>query len=145
MPDEKADDKQQILSHIHSIFQAFLDQDRENIRNAHTADWTGFLGPSTQIERGIEAYMANVEKSLNAFKGFGYELLDSEIQIYDSVAVVYYVARYDYRAEDDQTHSIPLRSVDIYRREKDGWIQAGSHITIIPEGGDWGEGDTKEG
>ena len=138
------DDRRQILDHINGIFQAFLRQDREALRKTHSEDWTGFLGPSTAIERGIDAYMANAEKSLQNFKGTGYELLDSEIQVYGDVAIVYYVARYDYVGENDETNSFPLRSIDIYRREADGWIQAGSHITTIPSGGAWGEGDTEE-
>lgn len=135
-----ADDRRQITDHIHAIFQAFLKQDREALRKSHTDDWVGFLGPSVGIERGIEAYMANAEKSLENFKGTGYELLDTEIQIHGDIAIVYYVARYDYD-DSGESHSIPLRSVDIYRRESGRWNQAGSHITVIPSGGAWGEGD----
>jgi len=54
------------------------------------------------------------------------------------VAVVYYVARYDYCDANGHEGSLPLRSVDIYRREDGHWIQAGSHITPIPHGA-WGE------
>ncbi len=35
-------DREQILQHIHSIFQAYLRQDRDAIRKTHTPDWTGF-------------------------------------------------------------------------------------------------------
>lgn len=145
MTDPHTEDRKQILDHIHSIFQAFLRQDRESLRKTHADDWTGFLGPSTGIERGLEAYMANAEKSLQNFKGTAYELLDTEMQFYGDLALVYYVARYDYEDADGQTHSIPLRSVDIYRRDSDGWIQAGSHITVIPSSGAWGEGDSQDG
>jgi ketosteroid isomerase-like protein len=140
MTDTQAADREQIIGHIHAIFQAFLRQDREAIKKAHTEDWVGFLGPSVGIERGIDAYMANVDNSLDNFKGTGYELLDTEVQIYGNLALVYYVARYDYEGEDGATHSLPLRSVDIYRRESGDWIQAGSHITVIPTDGTWGEG-----
>jgi ketosteroid isomerase-like protein len=141
MTEIQNENHQQILDHIHSIFMAFLRQDREAIRKMHTDDWTGFMGPSTGIERGIDAYMTNVEKSLQNFKGTGYEILDTEIQVYGEIDIVYYVARYDYEDEGGQDHSIPLRSVDIYRGGSDNWIQAGSHITVIPSGGEWGEGD----
>lgn len=132
-------DREEILGHIHGIFQAYLRQDREAIRRSHTADWTGFQGPSTQIERGIDAYMINADKSLNSLQGTGYELLDTEVQIYGDMAIVYYVARYDYRDADGNEGSIPLRSIDIYRRERDGWNQSGSHITVIPSDASWGE------
>jgi len=133
-------DRDQIISHIHSIFQAYLDRDEEAIRRLHTVDWTGFQGPSTSIERGIEPYMRNARKSLESFHGTAYELLDTEVQIYGDLALVYYVATYDYRNPDGSAGTIPLRSVDIYRREKNGWNQAGSHITVIPSAGSWGEG-----
>lgn len=136
-------DKKEILEHIHSIFQAFLNQDRQILRETHAENWIGFLGPSTSIERGIEAYMANAEKSLQNFKGTGYEIIENEIQIYGDMALVYYVARYDYEDLGGHAHSLPLRSIDIYRRENDSWIQAGSHISVIPTGGGWGEGDKK--
>ncbi len=132
-------DREAILAHIHSIFQAYLRKDRATIRHTHTADWTGFQGPSVKIERGIEDYMINAERSLQAFDGTGYEILDTEIQLYGDVAVVYYVARYDYRTAAGETGSLPLRSVDVYRRKGGEWNQAGSHITPIPSAGNWGE------
>ena len=144
MASPATDDREKILAHIHSIFQAFLRQDRRALRETHANDWIGFLGPSIGIERGIEAYMANAEKSLQNFKGTAYELLDHEIQIHDGLAIVYYVARYDYEDGDGSMHSIPLRSIDIYRRDGDDWIQAGSHITVIPSSGAWGEGESQK-
>jgi ketosteroid isomerase-like protein len=139
MSPEMKHDREEILAHICSIFQAYVDRDLKTIQRTHTADWTGFQGPSTKIERGLEDYMKNAEKSLSAFRGTGFELLDTEVQLYGDVAVVYYVARYDYCDAEGQDHALPLRSVDIYRREKGHWIQAGSHITPIPQGA-WGEG-----
>jgi ketosteroid isomerase-like protein len=133
-------DREAILNHIRTIFDAFIRRDRDAIRKAHTDDWTGFQGPSTQIERGIDAYMKNVEKSLDAFEGTGWELLDTEVQVYGDIAVVYYIARYDYRDPGGQAHSLPLRSIDIYRRENGQWNQAGSHITPVPTTDtSWGE------
>ncbi len=138
------EDREQILQHIHSIFQAYLRQDRDAIRKTHTPDWTGFQGPSVKIERGIDAYMVNAEKSLQNLRGIGYELLDTEVQIYGDMALVYYIARYDYRDREGHEGSIPLRSIDVYRREHGEWNQCGSHITPIPAGGDWGDGKTEE-
>ncbi len=130
-------DSEQIIGHIRSIFEAFLRQDRDAIRRLHTSDWTGFQGPSVKIERGIDAYMVNAESSLQNLHGVGYELIDTEVQIHGDIAIVYYVARYDYRDREGHEGSAPLRSVDIYRRENGVWNQAGSHITVIPEGGVW--------
>jgi ketosteroid isomerase-like protein len=132
-------DRAEILGHIRSIFQAYLDQDREAIRRTHSPDWTGFQNPSQVIERGIEAYMKNAELSLRTLRGTGYQLLDTEVQIHGDAAVVYYVARYDYVTADGASGSVPLRSVDIYRREPEGWIQCGSHIGVIPATESWKE------
>lgn len=140
MKDRVQDDRGIILEHIHSIFEAFLRKDREAIRRTHAHDWVGFLGPSTEIERGIGDYMKGAERSLESFHGTGYELLDTEVQIHGDTGIVYYTARYDYKDDEGNENSLRLRSVDVYRRAEGGWIQVGSHITPIPEGGSWGEG-----
>ena len=132
MADRTAQDRKEILEHIHSIFSSFINRDRDTIKKAHTEDWNGFMVSSTSIERGIDAYMANVDTSFENFKGVAYEILDSEIQIYGDISIVYYIASYKYESKSGETHNLPLRSVDFYRREPNGWIQCGSHITIIP-------------
>jgi ketosteroid isomerase-like protein len=131
-------DRQEILNHIRSIFEAYVRQDRATIRATHSEDWTGFQGPSTRIERGIADYMVNAEHSLRNLQGVGYEILDTEVQLNGDLGIVYYVARFDYRDRDGNAASLPLRSLDVYRREKSGWIQCGSHITPVPHGGVWG-------
>jgi len=131
---------QVLIEHVHQIFQAFIARDRDRIRALHTDDWIGFLGPSTNIERGIEDYMRNADLSLASFRGVGYELLESEVQVFGDLAIVYYIARYDYESEDGSKGSIPLRSVDIFRRADGEWCQSASHISVIPSGGKWGEG-----
>lgn len=135
------EDRDRIIRHIRGIFEAYLEQDRETIRRTHAPDWVGFLGPSTRIERGIEDYMQAAERSLQNFRGTGYELTDTEVQVVGEIGIVYYTARYDYEDRDGNHHSLPLRSVDIYRKQEGDWIQTGSHITPIPSGGTWGEGD----
>ena len=135
-------DERQILNHIDAIFRAYIEQDRDSIARLHTSDWIGFQGPSRGIERGIGAYMENAERSLAAFRGTGYEMLDREVQIFGELALVWYVARYDYRSvADGSPGSITLRSVDVYRKTDGVWNQSGSHITVVPTGGKWGEQD----
>ncbi len=137
MTNNREQDKAAILDHIRSIFKGFIAKDREAIKNAHSNDWTGFMGPSQRIERGIDEYMSHVDLSLDLYNGVDYELIDSEIQFYGEIAVVYYVAKYIYEDSQKARQTIPLRSVDIYRKEPDGWIQAGSHITPIPSHEGW--------
>ncbi|HEU4521349.1 MAG TPA: nuclear transport factor 2 family protein [Thermoanaerobaculia bacterium] len=131
-------DRAAILEHIHGIFRAYLARDRAAIERMHTKDWVGFQGPSQQIERGIADYMRNADRSLQSLQGTGYELLDVEVQLYGDMALVYYVARYDYRSiADGKEGSLRLRSIDVYRREGDGWNQCGSHIAVIPAEQKW--------
>ena len=138
---EDAAAREAVINHIHSIFRAYLRKDRVTLRNTHTKDWTGFQGPSTKIERGIDDYMINAEKSLQNLDGTAYEIIDTEVQFYGEIAIVYYVATYSFRTKDGEPGVMPLRSLDIYRKQSGGWIQCGSHITPIPGGGMWGEGD----
>ncbi len=146
MTTKSTSDREQILAHIDDIFQAYIRRDRDAIQRLHTDDWIGFQGPSTTIERGIDAHMKNADASLAHFRGTSYEILDSEVQLFGDLALVFYIARYDYRDMDGKEGSIPLRSIDIYRREDGKWNQAGSHITVIPAGGSWGESsDTDTG
>ena len=132
-----ANDREQVVSHIHGIFQAYLRRDRDTIRKTHRDDWVGFLGGSQQIERGIDAYMKHADQSMATFHGTGYELLDTEVRLYGDVAIVYYVASFDYRDNEGNTGTLPLRSVDIYRKDEHGWNQAGSHIGLIPARAGW--------
>ena len=124
-------DREQIIKHIHGMFGAFLRGDREAIRRGHTEDWHGFQLSSDRIVRGIDEYMPAADKVLATVKAKRYELVETQVDVYSEVAVVFYVARewLDDGAGGEKT--IMLRSVDIYRREGDGWNQAGSNICLI--------------
>ena len=135
-PDQEA---ARLVTHVHDIFQAFLNRDREAIERLHARDWVGFLGPSTSIERGIEDYMAGAERSLESFRGVAYEILDTEVRIYGDVGLVFYVATYTYD-NGGESGVIPLRSVDVFERREGDWVQTASHISVVPSGGRWGEG-----
>ena len=126
------DDREQIIDHIHGLFQAFLRGDREAIRRGHTEDWHGFQLSSDRIVRGIDEYMPAADKVLATVKAKRYELVETQVDVYGEVAVVFYVARewLDDGAGGEKT--IMLRAVDIYRREGDGWNQVGSNICLIP-------------
>jgi len=126
------DDREQIIDHIHGLFQAFLRGDREAIRRGHTEDWHGFQLGSDRLVHGIDEYMPAADKVLATVKAKRYELVETQVDIYGDVAVVFYVARewLDDGAGGEKT--IMLRAVDIYRREGDGWNQAGSNICLIP-------------
>ena len=124
-------DREAILAHIGGLFQAFIGKDREAIRRGHTTDWRGFQVRSDHLIRGIAEYMKAAEVALEAFSGTRYEMLDSEVQLYGDVAVVFYLAKYWIRGDCGERF-ITLRSVDVYRRESHGWNQCGSNICLLP-------------
>lgn len=133
MSHDPSADRRAIIDHVHSIFQAYIRRDRDALRRTHSSDWTGFQLPSARIERGIDDYMRNAEDSFRRFRGTGYELGDTEIQLFGDMALLWYVGRYDFADAEGMPKSLGLRSVDVYRREPTGWNQCGSHITRVPE------------
>lgn len=125
-------DVEQILAHIHGLFRAFLAKDRAAIRRGHTPDWRGFQVRSTGLVRGLDAYMRAADEALRHFRGTRYELTEHDISVHGDLAIVFYLARYWYTGADGFEHELPLRSVDIYRREPGGWNQCGSNICVLP-------------
>jgi ketosteroid isomerase-like protein len=133
----EARDRTEVLAHIDGIFRAYIERDRERIRATHTPDWIGFQGPSVGIERGIDAYMVNADQSLASLRGIHHEIVDHEVRLHGDLALVYYVARYACEDRDGTRHDLPLRSLDVYRREDGSWIQCGSHIAVIAGTPSW--------
>jgi len=125
-------DRDQIVSHINGLFQAFIGKDLESIRKGHTSDWKGFQVGSRHLVHGIDEYMEAAQQAMRTFNGTRYELLDVDVQVHGNVGIVFYVARYWF-SDAGEEKSIKLRSVDIYRREAEGWNQAGSNICTIPD------------
>ena len=125
-------DRQAILAHIDGLFRAYFRGDLEAIRRGHTEDWTGFQIGSRTIVRGIDAYMENAKAVLQRFRGQRYLLEDVQIDLHGDRAVVFYVAREWVLDDKGEEKEIRLRSVDLYRRERGGWNQYGSHIALMP-------------
>jgi ketosteroid isomerase-like protein len=132
-PQKHDDDRQQIIDHIHRIFQAFVDQDSMSIRNLHTEDWTGFQNRSREIVKGVDGYMQNVRKSLAESQMLEYELEDIEVRIYGETAIVFYVGNWKSRIKrTGLVLKFRVRSVDIFRKTGSSWNQTGSHLSILP-------------
>ena len=126
-----ADDRQEIINHIDGIFKAYIRQDKEAVRAMHTKDWIGFKANSRAIVKGIDGYMQNV--LTGAIQMLDYEMEEIEVELYGDIAHVYYVAHWRSRvAETGEVVTIRARSIDIYRREAEGWNQSGSHLSILP-------------
>ena len=126
-------DRDAILAHVDSIFQAYFHGDRATIRATHTSDWRGFHIRSRSIVRGIDEYMRHADAVLASIQGLRYEMLDTDVQVWGDVAVVFYLAREWIRAKDGVEKTILLRACDAYRRDGDEWNQCGSNIYIMPD------------
>ncbi len=129
-----SDDKTAIINHVIRIFEAYSGAKRDIVRDTHSDDWTGFMIPSKKIVRGIDGYMKIADAFLETKKMTRYKIDDTEVQIYGDIAILYYQARFwvkDLGADEEEL--VEVRSVDVYRREKNDWIQIGSNICKIPE------------
>lgn len=126
-------DREKIVHHIDGLFKAFIRKDLDAIRQGHTSDWKGFQVSSNHLVRGIDEYMEAAKQALKRFDGKRYEMLDIDVQVHGDVAIVFYLAKYWTAAPSGEEKAILLRSVDIYRRELQGWNQCGSNICTVPE------------
>ena len=130
-------DGQAVLDHVHGIFRAYMREDVDTIRATHSDDWVGFLSESTSILRGIDAYMEGGESFLRSFRLLDYTLTDTEVQVSADVALLYYTTNVTVldRATGKR-ESLSFRSLDVFRRNAEGWVQSGSHFGTIPSQAD---------
>lgn len=132
--DNRERDRDEIYAHIDRIFRAYQAHDLDEIRRTHTSDWHGFQIPSRKIVHGIDAYMEVAgEVAHSVSKLERWEFLEREVEFHGDLALVWYVARETVVDAQGVRKIQLLRSIDLYRREKDGWNQCGSHIVALPE------------
>jgi hypothetical protein len=62
--DDRAADRAAIRAHVESIFQAYIDKDREKVRVTHADDWHGYTMWLRTLNRGIDDYMQMADYSL---------------------------------------------------------------------------------
>src|SRR5262245_25838023 len=94
--DNRQADRDAILAHIDSVFQAYMNHDRTAVRETHTQNWRGFIRPSRSIIRGIDQYMNEAEPILaSPYKIKSYKIVDSDITFYGDTAFVSYIADLD--------------------------------------------------
>ena len=126
-------DRQAVIAELHRIFDAFVDGDAETLRRTHTDDWIGFKAHSDHIVHGLEDYMSTVSFDNPMLE---YDFDELEVYVHGDLAFVWYVATWKNRLTDhDLTMTMTARSLDIYRRHENGWIQAGSHLAVVPKPG----------
>src|SRR5215207_1840065 len=87
-----------IRAHIESIFQAFVDKDRQKLEATHGAEWRGFTPWSDHVIRGRSGYMeeATFPPGLPKNQGMvGYRIGEFDIMFYGDTAVVSFMADVD--------------------------------------------------
>ena len=131
MEEERSKDAAAIRAHIDSIFQAYINKDREVIRATHSEDWRGFLRPSREVIKGIEGYMQAAEAALSGPYGLSaYRFIEYDVVFYDDMAVVNYVAELTPRR-------LPIRPmirvIDVYAKHRGHWMQVASQTAPHPD------------
>jgi hypothetical protein len=132
----RAADEAAIRAHIESIFQAFIDKDRDKLAATHGKNWRGYLSYSDTVIKGRDNYVrASVGDGPMEPKGqgmIGYKILEYDTVWYGDVAVVNFVADVHYKW-GPEPHTSKLTLMDIYAKEDGGWIQVASQTSLHPE------------
>jgi hypothetical protein len=124
-----------VRAHIESIFQAFVDKDRQKLMDTHAAEWRGFTPWSGHVIRGRDGYMneATFPPGLPKNQGMvGYRIGEFDIVFYGDTAVVSFQAEVD-RLEGTEKSTQKLTFVDVYHKDPGGWIQVASNTSLHPE------------
>lgn len=132
---ERPEDAAAIRAHIESIFQAFVDKDRQKLAETHAAEWRGFTPYSGHVIRGRDGYMqeATFEPGLPKDQGMvGYRIGEFDIVFYGDTAVVSFAADVD-RVYGTEKSTQKLTFVDVYHKDPGGWIQVASNTSLHPE------------
>ena len=126
-------DRKEIMSHIDSIFRAFINKDQDAIRNTHLPQWKGFTVRSRETIHSREKYMQEVESLLDRQDWKFYEMIDSDIAFYDNTAVVSYIATISGKDQQDRFFETKLRVLDVYVKNEGKWNLASSHVSLHPD------------
>jgi ketosteroid isomerase-like protein len=128
-------DRDAIREHIDTIFQAYIQKDRETIQATHSKEWRGFLSASRSTIKGIDEYMEAAKRALGRPGGIvDYEMLEFDVLFYGDMAVVPYVAAMDVEIPGAKTPlKAKLRVLDIYAKQNGDWIQVASNTVRHPD------------
>ena len=128
-------DVQAIRTHIESIFQAFIDKDHPKLEQTHGRDWRGFTPWSSRPIRGRNEYMTEATFPPGTPKGqgmVGYRISEFDVVFYGDTAVVSFVADLDLAFGTQKEHQ-KLTLLDVYHKERQGWIQVASNTSLHPD------------
>lgn len=132
---ERPADAAAIRAHIESIFQAFVDKDRQKLEATHGAEWRGFTPWSGHVIRGLNGYMeeATFPPGMPKNQGMvGYNIGEFDIVFYGDTAVVSFMADV-HRLNGTQKSTQKLTFVDVYHKDPGGWIQVASNTSLHPD------------
>jgi hypothetical protein len=124
-----------IRAHIESIFQAFVDKDRQKLAETHGTEWRGFTPFSEHVIRRRDGYMGEATFPPGLPKGqgmVGYRIGEFDIVFYGDTAVVSFMAEVD-RMNGAEKSAQKLTFVDVYHKESAGWIQVASNTSLHPD------------
>jgi hypothetical protein len=133
---EREADERAIRQEIESIFQAFIDKDRDKLAATHGQNWRGYLTGSRSVIKGRDGYLGAAGASgPMGPKGqgmVGYRIVEYNTVWYGDVAVVNFVADVDHM-EGTRARTSKLTLMDIYAKEDGRWMQVASQTSYHPE------------
>ena len=132
--DNRAADRTAIRGHIDRIFQAFIHQDRAELRATHAENWLGYLEGSREKIKGIDAYMNSAAyfEPNGAYGMTGYRMREFDMIFKGDAAFVTFVAEVESKTPDGPSKRT-LRIADFYTKQNGSWIQTGSDTGLHPE------------
>jgi len=126
-------DRKEILAHIDSIFRAFINNDKEAIRNTHLPNWKGYTVRSRSTIHSREEYLKEVEKLIESQHWKFYEMLDTDMAFYGDTALVTYIARVSGKDSAEKYFETKLRVLDVYVKISGSWNLASSSVSLHPD------------
>ncbi len=134
-PDNKNrdQDRNEILTHIDSIFRAFIDKDKETIINTHVPEWKGFTVRSRKTIHSRDEYMQEIQSLLEHQHWKFYDMMDQDITFYGDTAIVTYIARVSGKDPMEKYFETKLRVMDIYVKVSGRWNLGASSVSLHPD------------
>lgn len=133
---DRSADEAAIRNEIESIFDAFIEKDREKLAATHGRNWRGYLTGSRTVIKGRDGYLraAGASGPMGP-KGqgmIGYQIVEYDTVWYGDVAVVNFVADV-HHMQGTQRRDSKLTLMDIYAKEDGRWMQVASQTSYHPD------------
>jgi hypothetical protein len=135
VPADRAADAARIRAEIERICQAFVDKDRETLAATHGRDWRGFTPLGDHVIRGLDGYMNEATFPPGTPRGqgmAGYAMRDFDVVFYGDTAVASFVLDVDVAYGGTKGRQT-LTILDVFRKERAGWIQVASNTSFHPD------------